>query len=64
VLANASHVFLWKSTNREDQIKLADIGGIDSKIVRDEARALGRHEFIYIKTRGVNSKMVISQVRN
>ena len=64
VLTNASHVFIWKSTNREDQIKLADIGGIDAKAVRDEARALGRHEFIYVKTRGVSSKMVISQVRN
>jgi len=63
VLANASHVFLWKSTNREDQIKLADVGGIDAKVVRDEAKSLGSHEFIYIKTRGVNSKMVISQVR-
>lgn len=64
VLANASHVFLWKSTNREDQIKLADIGGIDSKVVREEAKSLGRHEFIYIKTRGVNSRMVISSVGN
>lgn len=62
VLANASHVFLWKSTNRDDQIKLADIGGIDAKAVRDEAKALGRHEFIYIKTRGTRSGMVISQV--
>lgn len=63
VLANATHVFLWKSTNREDQIKLADVGGIDAKVVRDEAKSLGSHEFIYIKTRGVNSKMVISQVK-
>lgn len=63
VLANASHVFLWKSTNREDQIKLADVGGIDAKTVRDEAKSLGAHEFIYIKTRGVHSKMVISQVK-
>ena len=63
VLANATHVFLWKSTNREDQIKLADIGGIDAKVVRDEAKSLGSHEFIYVKTRGVNSKMVISQVK-
>lgn len=62
VLANASHVFLWKSTNRDDQIKLADIGGIDAKVVREEAKSLNRHEFIYIKTRGVNSRMVISQV--
>ena len=63
VLSNATHVFLWKTTNREDQIKLADVGGIDAGLVRDEAKKLGNHEFIYIKTRGVNSHMVISQVR-
>ena len=63
VLANATHVFLWKSNNRDDQIKLADIGGIDSKLVRDEAKSLGDHEFIYIKTRGTNSQMVISQAK-
>ena len=63
VLANATHVFLFKSTNREDQIKLADVGGLDAEVVRDAARGLGSHEFIYIKTRGVNSNMVISQVK-
>ena len=37
--------------------------GYDAKTVRDEAKSLGAHEFIYIKTRGVHSKMVISQVK-
>ena len=62
VLANSTHVFLWKSTNREDQIKLADIGGINAKLVRETAMSLKSHEFIYIKTRGVNSHTVISSV--
>ena len=63
VLANATHVFLFKSTNRDDQIRLADVGGLDAAVVRDVARGLGDHEFIYVKTRGVNSNMVISQVK-
>ena len=63
VLANATHVFIFKSTNRDDQIKLADIGGIDAAEVREEARGLGAHEFIYLKTRGAVSNMVISQVK-
>lgn len=63
VLANATHVFLWKSTNRDDQIKLADIGGIDAHEVRDAAKSLGSHEFIYIKTRGTDVSVVRSQVK-
>jgi len=62
VLAHSTHVFLWKSTDRNDQIKLADIGGIDAKLVREEAKTLGKHEFIYIKTRGTENHMVRSQI--
>ena len=62
VLAHSTHVFLWKTTDRNDQIKLADIGGIDAKIVRSQAMTLGAHEFIYIKTRGTESLMVRSEV--
>lgn len=62
VLANATHVFVFKSTNRDDQIKLADVGGLDAEVVRDEARGLDEFEFIYVKTRGVKSNMVISTV--
>lgn len=63
VLSNATHVFLWKSTNRDDAAKLADIGGIDAREVRDQARSLGKHEFIYIKTRGTDTSILRSQVR-
>lgn len=63
VLSNSTHVFLWKTTDRNDQIKLADIGGIDSRLVRDEAKTLGSHEFLYIKSRGTDTKIIRSQVK-
>ena len=61
VLAGSTHVFLWKTTDRRDQEKLSDIGGIDASIVRNEAKSLGKHEFIYIKSRGTTSHTTISQ---
>lgn len=61
VLSNATHVFLWKTTHKGDQEKLSDIGGIDANIVKETAKGLGEHEFIYIRSRGTQSHMVISQ---
>jgi hypothetical protein len=63
VLANSSHVFLWRTTDREDARRLSDIGGIDAKQLASEAHTLGKHEFIYVHTRGVESRMIRSQVR-
>lgn len=63
VLSNSSHVFIWKTTDVEDQKKLSDIGGVDTKLVRQEAMTLGEFEFLYIKTRGTQSKIVRSQVK-
>jgi len=62
VLANSSHVFLWKATDAEDAKRLADIGGIDKKAVLDEMKTLGKYEFLYIHTRGTDSKIYRSQV--
>lgn len=62
VLSNSTHVFLWKSTNRDDAIKLADMGGVDAKAVREEAMTLDHHEFLYIRTRGTDVRIVRSQV--
>lgn len=61
VLSNATHVFLWRSNNREDAKRLADIGGIDSGFVAKEAKLLGPHEFIYVNGRTGDIKK--SQVR-
>jgi hypothetical protein len=61
-LPNSTHIFLWKSNKREDAQRLADVGGVDSKIVTETLKMLGAHEFIYIKTRGTESQIVRSQV--
>lgn len=51
VLSNATHVFLWRSNSREDAGRLADIGGVDARIVSREAKQLAPHEFIYVNAR-------------
>lgn len=61
VLSGSTHIMVWKTTDRKDQEKLSDIGGIDASVVRQEAKSLGKHEFIYIKSRGTTSKIVITQ---
>lgn len=63
VLANSTHLFLWKSTRREDAQKLADVGGIDAKLIAEAAKSLDEHEFMYIKSRGTTSRVVRSEVR-
>jgi hypothetical protein len=62
VLSNSTHVFLWKATDMEDAKRLADIGGIDKKAVLEGMKTLGKHEFLYIRTRGTEAKIVRSQV--
>lgn len=63
VLSNTTHAFLWKSTNRDDAIRLSDMGGIDARAVRDELVTLDHHEFLYIRTRGTDVKIVRTQVK-
>jgi hypothetical protein len=62
VLSNSTHVFLWKTTYDDDAKRLADIGGIDAKLVAQTAKTLNDHEFLYIRARGTNSQIVRSQV--
>jgi len=63
VLSNASHAFLWKTTHRDDAIKLSDMGGIDARAIRDEALTLDAHEMLYIKTRGTQSQVIRTEVK-
>jgi len=63
VLSNASHVFLWKTTDADDIKRLADIGGINRREVARELSTLGKHEFVYIYTRGTEATAMRSQVR-
>lgn len=63
VLSNASHVFLWKTTDADDLKRLADIGGINRRQIANELASLGKHEFVYIYTRGTEARALRSQVR-
>lgn len=62
VLSNSTHVFLWKTTHDEDAKRLADVGGIDSKVVAQAAKTLDRHEFIYIQSRGTQGQIFRTQI--
>lgn len=62
VLSSSTHVFIWKTTLKEDAKRLADIGGIDADAVFSALKNLDAHEFLYIRTRGTNAQVMISQV--
>lgn len=62
VLANTTHLFIWKTTDQDDLKRLSDMGGLNSREIKQEIQTLGKHEFIYVHTRGTESRMVRSQV--
>lgn len=62
-LPNSTHVFIWKTTDINDARKLAEIGGVDAHDVRDVARSLDDFEFLYIRSRGTNTKIIRTQVK-
>lgn len=61
-LSSATHIFTWKTQLDADKKRLSDIGGINVREVMQAMESLDSHEFLYIKTRGVNAKIVRSQV--
>ena len=63
VLSNSTHVFIAKTTNIDDAKRLADLGGIDTKAVKEEALNLDEFEFLYIRTRGVNAQVLKTKVK-
>lgn len=63
MLTNASHVFMWRSLLDDDAKRLSDIGGIDAKAVVQVAKTLDPHEFLYIHSRGTETRIVRSQVK-
>jgi hypothetical protein len=61
-LSSATHIFCWKTSLDADKKRLADIGGINLREVMETLETLDDHEFLYIKTRGVNAKVLRTQV--
>jgi type IV secretory pathway VirB4 component len=62
VMANSSWGILYKSTNRDDAQKLADMGGLDGRQIKEELMKLGPHEFLVVHTRGTETELMRSQV--
>lgn len=54
VLSQPNHLFLFSTAQADDRKALGEISGVDTKLVRDLVGNLdrGRHEFLYIDTRG------------
>lgn len=51
VLSNASHAFIWRTNDKDDARRLADIAGLDAKLIMNEAKMLNPYEFVYINAR-------------
>jgi GTPase SAR1 family protein len=63
MLPNSTHAFVWRTPNIEDSRKLGELGGVDSREIRETMRALGDFEFLYIRSRGTNTKVIRTQVK-
>ena len=62
-LSNATHVFLWRNRLDTDSTRLAAISGVRPRQLIDEVASLGKHEFLYLYTRGTDVNMLRSQVK-
>lgn len=49
--SEASHLFLWRSTNRYDLKRLEDASNVDTKEIAPILRNLPKHDVIYLNTR-------------
>jgi len=49
--SEASHLFLWRSTNRYDLKRLEDASNVDTKELSPILRNLPKHDVLYINTR-------------
>ena len=49
--SEATHLFIWRSTNRYDLKRLEDASNIDTKEVSDIIRSLPKHDVLYVNTR-------------
>lgn len=49
--SGASHLFLWRTNDRQDIARLAGLNGADSALVQAIVPQLERHELLYVDTR-------------
>lgn len=51
VYDQATHLFLWRETDRRNLQRLAELGGVDSRKIMGILPKLSRHETLYVNTR-------------
>lgn len=49
--SSATHAFIGNTTDRDDLKRLSDLGGVDAKLLAQEAMSLDHYEFLYIPAR-------------
>lgn len=49
--SSATHAFIGNTTDRDDLKTLANLGGVDAKLLAQEAMSLDYYEFLYIPAR-------------
>lgn len=49
--SSATHAFIGNTTDRDDLKRLADLGGVDAKVLAQEAMSLDYYEFLYVPAR-------------
>lgn len=57
----ATHLFLWRETDRRNLARLGDIGGVDTDLIRYVVPNLPKHDFLYINTR--DGSLCVSNTR-
>ena len=57
----ATHLFLWRETDKRNLDRLGDIGGVDTQAVKAIVPRLAKHDFLYVNTR--DATMAVSNAK-
>lgn len=57
----ATHLFIWRETDKRNLDRLGDIGGVDTGLIKSIVPRLPKHDFLYINTR--DATMAISNAK-
>lgn len=60
IYSSSSHVFLGKTSDRDDLKSLANLGGVDAKEIAATLQTIGRHDLLYINPMGDAQPCVIN----
>lgn len=60
IYSSSSHVFIGKTSDRDDLKALSNLGGVDAKMIADTVQRIGRHDLLYINPMGDAQPCVIN----